>query len=241
MAGARGGAGSGKRVTARVRFALFVLLFGAATIAIYGVTALCELARPGAVHAGARVWGRAFRAVARGVLGIRLVVRGRVPVGAVLVAAKHQSLYETIVLLDVLDSPAIVLKRELLALPLWRFFARRHGSIAVDRAANAAALRAMLGAARAVGPARAILIFPEGERTLPGDAPPVRPGVSALYAALARPVVLLALDSGRVWPKGGVPRAGVVTMRFGAPIAPGQPRPAFEAALRAAMNEDPRC
>ncbi len=220
-----------------VRFALFAALFAGASVPIYLGTALAELLRPGGVHVGARLWGRIFRRLARSVLGIRLVVRGEVPRGPVIVAAKHQSLFETLALLDLLDSPAIVLKRELLAIPLWRFFAARHGAMPIDRDEGASAMRAMLRTARAAtGQGRAILIFPEGTRVAVGDAPPLKPGVSALYQLLRLPVVPLALDTGMLWPASGAPRSGTATFTFGEAIPPGLPREAFEARLHAAIN-----
>lgn len=236
---ARGGPPGRTRLIGWLRFAVFALVFGAATIPIYLATALAELCRPGAIHTGARVWGRVFRACARALLGIRLIVEGTRTPGALIVAGKHQSLYETLALLDVLDSPAIVFKRELLGIPLWRFFARRHQAMPVDREASASALRQMLRTAReVVGQARAILIFPEGERVAPGAAPPIKPGVAALYALLKLPVVPLALDSGRVWPKSGPPRPGTIRMRFLGPILPGLEREPFEARLHAAINTE---
>ncbi len=237
MGVARLGALGRARVIAALRFGLFALLFGLATVPIYLVTALAELLAPGAIHDGARVWGRVFIELARAVLGMRLAVAGIVPRGPVIVAGKHQSLYETLALLDILSSPAIVFKRQLLAVPLWRFFARRHNSMPVDREASASALRGMVKVARkAVREARAILIFPEGERVAVGTTPPIKPGVAALYQLLKLAVVPMTLDSGQVWPKSGLPRAGTVTMRFLEPIAPGLEREAFEARLHAALN-----
>ncbi len=223
------------------RFALFVLLFVGLSVPIYLGTALAELLAPGAIHRGARLWGRTFRSLVRGVLGIRLVVEGTVPRGPVIVAAKHQSLYETLVLLVLLDSPAIVFKRALLGIPFWHFFARRHGAMPVDRddgaAAGAGAIRAMLRAGRAAAAAgRVILIFPEGTRVRPGEAPPLKPGVSALYQLLRLPVVPLALDSGCVWPSGRLPRPGALTFAFQEPIPIDLPRAAFEDRLHAAIN-----
>ena len=220
-----------------LRFGLFVLLFVGASVPIYLATALAELAQPGSIHAGARLWGRVFRRLARAVLGIRLEVRGRVPAGACIVAAKHQSLYETIALMEVLGSPGVVLKRELLAVPLWRFFTRRHDTMPIDREQGAGALRGMLRTARRVAAAgRAILIFPEGTRVPPGAAPPLKPGVSALYQLLGLPVVPLALATAAVWPGGGLPRSGTALFAFGTPIPPGLARADFEARLHAAVN-----
>ncbi len=219
------------------RFLVFALLFISASVPIYLGTAVAELASPGAIHHGARLWSRVFIGLGRAVLGIRLTVRGQVPEGAAIVAAKHQSYYETIALLSVLDSPAIVLKRELLGVPLWGFFTRRHGAMPIDREQGAAALRAMVRTARvAVGQGRAILIFPEGTRVQPGEAPPIKPGVSALYALLDVPAVPLALDTADVWPMRGWPRAGVARFAFGDALPPGMARAPFEAAVNAGIN-----
>ena len=138
---------------------------------------------------------------------------------------------------SILRAPAIVLKQELARIPVWGWAARRYGCIAVDRAGSATALRGMMReakAARATG--RSVLIFPEGTRVPPGERPPIMPGFAGLYRALALPVVPIALDSGRVWPRRGLKRSGVVTIRFGAPIPPGLPRTVVEAQVHAGIN-----
>ena len=83
---------------------------------------------------------------------------------------------------------------------------------------------------------RSIVIFPEGTRVRPGESPPLRAGFAGLYRALGVPVVPVALDSGRLWPRAGAKRAGTVTFRFGAPVPPGLPRAEVEAAVHRAMN-----
>lgn len=222
-----------------LRAIVFALLFTAATVPIFAGTAIAELARPGAIFAWRRGWGAVFMWLARHVLGIRLVVLGAPP-RAGIVAGKHQSLYETLALMTLIPDPAVVLKRELLAIPLWRFFARRAAALPVDREASAAAMRALLrGAMLARAQGRPILIFPEGERVMAGAAPPLKPGVMGLYARLGLPVTPLALDTARVWPKRGWPRPGVTRFAFGEPIPPGLPRAVFEARLHAAINAAP--
>jgi 1-acyl-sn-glycerol-3-phosphate acyltransferase len=147
-------------------------------------------------------------------------------------------MFETVEVLAILDDPAVVLKRELADLPLWGRAARRYGVIPVDREGGAAALRRMLKAANdAVAAGRAIVIFPEGTRVLPGEQPPLQPGFAGLYRSLGVPVVPVALNSGRLWPRRSfVKRPGVVTMRFGEPIPPGLPRGDIEARVHAAIN-----
>jgi 1-acyl-sn-glycerol-3-phosphate acyltransferase len=191
-----------------------------------------------AVRGWAHVWLRGHRWFAAYLLGIRCRVEGRPAEGAVIVAAKHQSMFETFELVLMLEEPAIVLKRELADIPLWGWVVRRYGVIPVDRSGGGAALRRMMRAAEAaIAEGRPILIFPEGTRVPPGARPPLQPGFAGLYRALKLPVVPVALDSGRLWPRHRFEkRPGIVTMRFGAPIPPGLPRGEIEAAVHAAIN-----
>ena len=130
---------------------------------------------------------------------------------------KHQSMYETLEIVLMLDQPAMVLKRELADIPLWGWVVRRYGVIPVDRAGGAAALRRMMRAGEAaIAEGRPIMIFPEGTRVPPGEQPPLQPGFAGLYRALKLPVVPVAVDSGRLAPRGSfVKRPGIVTFRFG--------------------------
>lgn len=190
------------------------------------------------LRAVAKNWALFHRWCAAYILGIRTRIEGPVPEGAVIVAAKHQSMYETIDLVAVLKLPRIVMKQELARIPLWGPLAERYGQIVVDRAAGAAALRRMLKAGQeSVAEGRSIIIFPEGTRVAPGETPPLQPGFAGLYRMLGLPIVPLALDSGRIWPaRRFVKRPGVVTMRFGEPIPPGLPRKDIEARVHAAIN-----
>jgi 1-acyl-sn-glycerol-3-phosphate acyltransferase len=224
-----------------LRFALFALLFAPLSLLAFALAALAELLSPGAVHWWRRLWAQAFVLLARMLLGIRLRVEGAAPRGG-LVAARHESLYETIALMTLLPRPAVVLKRELARLPLWRFLIRRSGAVPLDRTAGASALRIMVAAARmALARGQPVLIFPEGTRVEPQARPPLQPGVSGLYKALARPVTPVRVHTGQVWPRRGLPRPGTALLAFGAPIPPGLPRDAFEARLRAAIQPPAGC
>ena len=221
-----------------VRSALFGLVFYPGTVGA------AILALPAVMIGGRSLvrvvngWAAFHRWAAANLLGIRTRIEGTIPEGTVLVAVKHQSMYETVEMVQILKDPAVVLKRELADLPLWGRAARRYGVIPVDREGGAAALRRMLKAAnRAVAAGRPIVIFPEGTRVLPGQQPPLQPGFAGLYRSLGLPVVPVALDSGRLWPRRSfVKRRGAVTMRFGAPIPPGLPRQEIEARVHAAIN-----
>src|SRR6202000_2190757 len=168
-----------------LRSALFMAWFLIAT-AILSLVFLPVLILPrGATVWLARLWSRATFFGLKWFAGVDWEIRGEVPQGPVLVAAKHMSMWDTLALYLALQSPAIVLKRELLYIPFYGWFLWKATAIAIDRSAGARALRRMSNAAKAVlGGSRPILIFPEGTRKKPGAAPDYKPGVAGLYAML---------------------------------------------------------
>lgn len=220
-----------------VRSLLFAIAFYGGSV-VYVL--ICFLSLPcgrGAVRAIADNWARFHSLCVRYLLGIRTRIEGQVPVQPVLVAAKHQSMFETLELVTLLDTPAVVMKRELGEIPLWGRLAKTYGIITVDRAGGARALRTLLRQAEeAIGEGRPIVIFPEGTRVPPGERPELQPGFAGLYRALNLPVIPLALDSGHVWPRRGAKRPGIITLRFGEPIPAGLPRKEIEARVHAAIN-----
>jgi 1-acyl-sn-glycerol-3-phosphate acyltransferase len=221
-----------------LRSALFAALFYGWTVVAVLLSFPIGLFGTGAIRWWAHGWCRFHRVLARWLLGIRGEIEGAPPAGPALVAVKHQSMFETMEMVLLLDRPAVVLKRELADLPLWGWVVRRYGVIPVDRAGGAAALRRMMRAAEAaVAEGRPILIFPEGTRAAVGTAPPLQPGFAGLYRALGLPIVPVAVNSGRLWPpRQFVKRPGIVTFRFGDPVPPGLKRGQMEAAVRAAIN-----
>jgi len=218
-----------------IRSLLFNLCF-------FGWTAiLCVLGLPtlllprGVLVWFARFWARGMVAMLRGLVGLRHELRGLAhrPRGGAIFAFKHQSAWETIMLPLLVPDPMIVLKRELLAVPLFGWYLRKTGQIAVDRRGGGAALKRMLRAAAAgAAGGRSLVIFPEGTRTAPGQHRPYQPGIAALYAQLRLPVVPVALNSGSFWPRRSfAKRAGRIAVEFLPAIAPGLSREAFLAEL----------
>jgi 1-acyl-sn-glycerol-3-phosphate acyltransferase len=138
------------------------------------------------------------------ICGTRYEIRGaeNIPQGAVLVASKHQSAWDIFALLPLFDDPAMVLKRELVFIPLFGWFIPKFRMIPVERSSGASALKAMVARAReAAAMGRQIVIFPEGTRRLPGAPPDYRPGAAALYLQLGLPCLPIALNSGLYWPR----------------------------------------
>ena len=185
---------------------LFVVLF-------YGWTTLSGifvlpflLGPPGPILAYSRVWIRVSLWLLRVSVGIshRVIGTENIPTGPVMFAIKHQSAWDTLAINLIVRDAAIVLKRELTWIPLFGWCLLRSRQIAIDRSGGISALRGMVSAARAaLTNGRPVIIYPEGTRVAPGDRAPYHAGVSALYEALNAPVVPVALNSGRFWPRWG--------------------------------------
>jgi 1-acyl-sn-glycerol-3-phosphate acyltransferase len=181
------------------------------------------------------LWRRLVLAGLRILCGITFEVRGRdrMPTDGALVAMKHHSMFETFAAWEFIKDPAIILKKELLLMPVFGWYALKLRNIVVDRAAHAAALRKMLRDAGArVREGRQVVIFPEGTRVPPGGREPYKPGVAALYRELERPCVPVAHNSGLCWPAHGLLRTpGHIVFEVLPAIPPGLSRKAFMAEL----------
>jgi 1-acyl-sn-glycerol-3-phosphate acyltransferase len=212
--------------------ALFYLMLLA-----YFVVALPTLLMPRwGIMRLARHWARTNLWLLRIVCRIDVAWRGldKIPPGAALVGAKHQSTWETFALLTVLREPTFIVKRELLWIPFYGWFARHAGMIPVDRGGGKAVLVAMTARARAaLLEGRQIVVFPEGTRRPPGAEPKYKFGIAHLYAEGVAPCVPIALNAGLFWPRRKFLRyPGTVTVEVLDPIAPGMPTEAFFARLQ---------
>src|SRR3989440_11988839 len=147
----------------------------------------------------ARSWGRTSNFLLCAVAGISVEYRGldKIPPGALLVASKHQSVWETFTLVMLFNDPAYVFKRELMWIPVFGWYLWKSDMVPVDRRARGGAMAGMIESARAeLARGRQIIIFPEGTRTAPGAPPAYRNGIANLYAAAGVPCVPIALNSG---------------------------------------------
>ncbi len=212
----------------RLRALVFYIGFFGAT-ALLGAAGLPLLLAPRRwVMRFGRFWARCVLALLRTIVGLDGEIRGQehIPSGPSIIAMKHQSAWDTLILPVILDDFAAVVKRELLWVPFYGWYAARAGSIAIDRRGGAGALRHMVrGARQAVAAGRPVVIFPEGTRTAPGQRLTYQPGVAALYQALQLPVVPAAVNSGLFWGRRSfVKRPGHITLAFLEPIPPGLPR-----------------
>ena len=200
------------------------------------------------LYLGPRIWAiRALQLWARTSLwwlkviaGTRYEVRGRehIPQGPGLVAGKHQSFWETFAILPLLDDPAMVLKRELIWIPLFGWWALKFRMIPVDRDAGPSALKKLVARGKeAIATGRQVVVFPEGTRRPPDAEPDYKPGAAALYLRLGVPCTPFALNSGLYWPRReAVRRPGTIAIEFLPAIPAGLDRKTFEKQLIAAIE-----
>jgi 1-acyl-sn-glycerol-3-phosphate acyltransferase len=205
----------------------------------YGVTVVLAilfiplLALPrGALREGIRMWAKMLIWGMRVIGGVRLEVRGfeHLPKGVpVLIAAKHQSMFDIVPAFAYMPDALFVMKRELMRIPVFGWLNLKHGSIVVDRQGQAQAMRKMIADARdRFEEPRQLLIFPEGTRRPLGAEPDYKPGVAGLYRDLDVPCVPVATNTGVHVSSPGIARSpGVVVYEVLEPIPAGLKRADF--------------
>jgi 1-acyl-sn-glycerol-3-phosphate acyltransferase len=209
----------------RLRSVAFNVLFYLNTV-IWLIIALPTFFLPyGAIIWVAKTWGRTNLVLLRVVAGIKYEIRGRekVPRGPLIVAAKHQSAWETFALLPLFRSPTFIMKRELQWVPIFGWYTIKGRMVPVNRRAGAQALKQMTERARLeLAADRQLIIFPEGTRRPVGAEPRYKHGVAHLYAVEGVPCVPIALNSGLFWPRRSLRmRPGTVLVQILDPIPPG--------------------
>jgi 1-acyl-sn-glycerol-3-phosphate acyltransferase len=172
--------------------------------------------------------------------GLRSEVRGIPPTGECVVAAKHQSFLDIILIFHAVPAGKFIMKRELMYAPFLGQYALRIGCVPVDRGKRGAAVAKMKAdvAAGAAEPGQ-LIIYPQGTRVAPGATLPYKVGTGLLYEQLGQPCVPVATNVGVFWPKRGILRKpGLAVVEFLPPIAPGLPVPEFMARLEAEVETD---
>ena len=192
------------------------------------------------VFALARLWGANSIWLLKTICNLRVEYRGleNIPSGGYILAAKHESFLETFALLAHAPDFAIILKRQLVYIPLFGLYLIGARQIAIDRARGHAALAQVVQQARGViGAGRQVMIYPEGTRRPPGAPPRYKFGVAAIYAQTGAPCVPVALNTGLFWGRRGfIRRPGVAVIEYLPPIPPGLERDAFAAQLESVME-----
>ena len=216
------------KLITRLRSLLFILwMYGSMLVFGLGLSPLLLFPRFVAMWV-IRSWADSILLGARMIVGIKVEFRGleHRPSGAALIAGKHMSMLDTIAPFTVLKDPCYVLKKELIYLPFFGWFAWRARMVPIVRADAAKALKQMVVLTRErLKEARQVLIFPEGTRSNPGDDAQYKPGVAALYRELDTPCHLLATNSGQFWPGHGIDRkSGTIVFEFLPPLPAGMKR-----------------
>jgi 1-acyl-sn-glycerol-3-phosphate acyltransferase len=203
---------------------LFYVLFAVSAVAATAIS----LISPRSLPPFARFWSRTWLAMYRTICGVTYEVRGteNIPHGGCLLAVKHQSVWDTCALFAIFDRPVFVLKSELMFIPFFGWALARLGCIPVKRGTGKSALDNMVQGTRvALSQNKQVVIFPEGTRTLIGQAPNYKSGISHLYTALEVTCIPVALNSGALWPRHSFLRPpGIISLEVLAAIPPGLER-----------------
>ncbi len=153
-----------------------------------------------------------------------------------LFASKHQSIFETIYYNHLFFNPAYILKKELLSIPLFGKYLKKLNMIAIDRSQGIQSLRHVNELTSKYSKYRPVVIFPEGTRTTFKKKPDLKPGIYSMYKSLNKPVVPIAINSGKFWPKNNMMESGTITIEFREPIPPGLEKKEFLNKLKDEIN-----
>ena len=183
------------------------------------------------MQAGTRFWLCGLLFLAAMICGIRYRIVGRehLPAGPAVIAAKHQSAWDTMIFHQLLDDPVFAVKRELFAVPLLGWYMHKAGCLRIDRSSPVRAMRTLItGATRALAEGSQVVVFPEGTRVAPGVRGPYHAGISGLYGRGGAPVIPVALNSGVLWPRRAFRKyPGVITLEILPPVPSGLDREDF--------------
>jgi 1-acyl-sn-glycerol-3-phosphate acyltransferase len=191
------------------------------------------LASSKGAHRGCHAYAAYVIWTARWMLGLRCEVRGTPPKGLCIVAAKHQSFLDILMIYHAIPQGIFIMKDILKYAPVIGQYGLRLGCIPVKRGQRGVAVKRMLedvASGRQAG--GQLIIYPQGTRVAPGEPRPYKVGTAALYEQMAQPVYPVAANVGVFWPKRGILRKpGVAVVDFLPPIEPGLSRDAFLARL----------
>ena len=183
---------------------------------------------------GAKIWAIVGLWVLKKLCRIDYELLGleKLPKEPCIVACKHQSMWETIVMHLVFHRPVYAFKKELLKIPFYGWFLRVMSGITVDREGGITALKDLVKETKKyLGQKQTIILFPQGTRVPVGGSTnqyPYQAGIAALYLACGVKVVPAALNSGLFWGKGIFSKKpGKITLEFLEPISPGLSRQEF--------------
>ncbi|QDY70217.1 1-acyl-sn-glycerol-3-phosphate acyltransferase [Qingshengfaniella alkalisoli] len=175
-------------------------------------------------YAGIHTYCRWVRFSARWLVGLRSEIRGDVPTDEVLIASKHESFFDIIMICSVVPRPKFIMKKQLRWAPILGWYAMRIGCVPVDRGKRGQAVARMLDdVAHGDAPPGQLIIYPQGTRVAPGTKVPYKVGAGVLYKQLMQPCIPAATNVGVFWPRQRIRRdPGLAVVEFLPPVAPGK-------------------
>lgn len=229
-------------IIASVTFLIFITIWGAIIPIIYSFVFFTKNSRT--ADQGAKVWALVSLWMLKKLCKIEHEFIGleKIPKTACIIACKHQSMWETIIMHLAMKRPVYAFKKELLKIPFYGWYLRIMSGITVDRKGGASALKDLIKQTKKyLFAAQNIILFPQGTRVPVGcgvDKYPYQAGIAALYLSCNATVVPVALNSGVFWPKDPTrKRPGKIILEFLDPIEPGLSRAEFMLRLESAIEK----
>lgn len=160
--------------------------------------------------------------------------------GSVIYAIRHESAWETLILIHLFFRPIFILKKELINIPIFGVMAKKVGAIDVDRENGTKALiNAAKKVVNAVNEGYSVIIFPEGTRVSTGEHVNLKRGIALLYKKANCCVIPVVHNSGQFWPRHGfLKRPGSISLKFMDPILPGLSQEEFMEKLTNCFYEE---
>ncbi len=188
---------------------------------------------PHGAVAACKAYSRYVMWTARWMIGLECERRGTPPTDQVLVAAKHQSFLDIMMIFEAIPHGKFIMKRELLYAPILGQYAYRLGCVPVNRGKRGQAIAKMLAdVERGQQLPGQLVIYSQGTRVAPGKKMPYKIGTSVLYEQFGQDCVPVATNAGVFWPKRGIYRKpGTAVVEFLPVIPAGLERETFLARL----------
>ena len=151
-----------------------------------------------------RVWSKCIIFFLTKVLNIKIVFKNNYlkdKEGQV-IAANHQSAFDTIFFLAAFDKTIYIIKKELIFIPVYGWYAMRLGNIYIDRKKKIESIKKISrNIVSLIKKDYKVVIFPEGTRQAPKNIGAIKPGVFLIQDRVKRPIFPVYIDSGETWPK----------------------------------------
>jgi 1-acyl-sn-glycerol-3-phosphate acyltransferase len=223
-------------------FWIFIIIWSAIIPIIYSFALILRSTKM-ADH-GAKTWAVVIVWMLKKLCKIdyKFVGLEKIPQEACIIACKHQSMWETIIMHLVLNRPVYAFKKELLKIPFYGWYLRIMSGITVDRKGRASALKDLIKQTKKyLAGGQSVVLFPQGTRTPIGasvEEYPYQAGITALYLSCGVKVVPAALNSGLCWGKNKIlKKSGTIVLEFLDPIEAGLSKQEFNTRLESAIEK----